>query len=62
MKHTSRRLMHVGKVKSVISRCKKEGREIDEKKFIIEVMSKCNVARRTAREYIRVARYELGIK
>ena len=55
----SQRIIHIEKIKAMITRCRKEKRDIDYKRFTIEIMSILKVTERTTKEYIKVALFEL---
>jgi len=48
----------INQLVTIIKKVKEEKREIDNKKFLLEVMSTLGLAKRTAQEYIEVARFE----
>ena len=52
----SRRKIIIDRIKATIAVAKKEGLELDDEKFIIEICSEYGCSRRTAQDYLKSAR------
>lgn len=58
----SERIGRIEKVKAVIRQIKKNGKEINQFEFVMEIMKRMRVSAFIAKEYIKQAKYELKIK
>jgi len=56
------RKSRIGLIRNAIATAQKQGKELDMDAFLLEIMSKWGVARRTASEYIDVAYVNLDDK
>jgi len=55
------RIYRIEEVAKTLEEAKKQGREVDKTKMIMEIMNQFGVSRRTALEYLKVAEFKNGL-